>query len=194
MQEMYDMIMKHKRAMADMQRMWEKAIRDHQHEYDSDEDVDQEAGTWEHQLRQMEMEKTRGKPEQSAEKWTTWTLTQAAAEDAAFMKWHALILAVWLFISAFPEWAESLTEMGKGKHFIGDFLPPEELEKFMETFKALKVSTPLSSLVFSLTKMNTSKLRVFQVSTWKYNKARIICKRLPHGGRTQFSPSWGYFK
>ncbi|KAM4552517.1 SURP and G-patch domain-containing protein 1 [Odontesthes bonariensis] len=95
MQEMYDMIMKHKRAMADMQRMWEKAIRDHQHEYDSDEDVDQEAGTWEHQLRQMEMEKTR-------------------------------------------EWAESLTEMGKGKHFIGDFLPPEELEKFMETFKALK--------------------------------------------------------
>lgn len=41
-----------------------------------------------------------------------------------------------------PEWAESLTEMGKGKHFIGDFLPPEELEKFMETFKALKVSFP----------------------------------------------------
>ncbi|KAM8728342.1 SURP and G-patch domain-containing protein 1 isoform 1-T1 [Acanthopagrus schlegelii] len=95
MQEMYDMIMKHKRAMAEMQQMWEKAIRDHQHEYDSDEEVDQMAGTWEHRLRKMEMEKTR-------------------------------------------EWAESLTEMGKGKHFIGDFLPPEELEKFMETFKALK--------------------------------------------------------
>lgn len=95
MQEMYEMIMKHKRAMADMQKLWEKAIRDHQHEYDSDEEVDQEAGTWEHQLRKMEMEKTR-------------------------------------------EWAESLTEMGKGKHFIGDFLPPEELDKFMETFKALK--------------------------------------------------------
>uniref|UniRef100_A0A3Q0SKS3 SURP and G-patch domain containing 1 n=1 Tax=Amphilophus citrinellus TaxID=61819 RepID=A0A3Q0SKS3_AMPCI len=95
MQEMYDMIMKHKRAMADMQVMWDKAIREHQHEYDSDEEVDQQAGTWEHRLRKMEMEKTR-------------------------------------------EWAESLTEMGKGKHFIGDFLPPEELEKFMETFKALK--------------------------------------------------------
>lgn len=39
----------------------------------------------------------------------------------------------------FAEWAEQLTEMGKGKHFIGDFLPPDELEKFMETFKALKV-------------------------------------------------------
>ncbi|XP_070774933.1 SURP and G-patch domain-containing protein 1 isoform X2 [Enoplosus armatus] len=95
MQEMYDMIMKHKRAMAEMQVMWEKAMRDHQHEYDSDEEVDQQAGTWEHRFRKLEMEKTR-------------------------------------------EWAESLTEMGKGKHFIGDFLPPEELEKFMETFKALK--------------------------------------------------------
>ena len=53
--------MKHKRAMAEMQIMWEKALRDHQHEYDSDEEVDQEEGTWEHRLRQMEMEKTRGK-------------------------------------------------------------------------------------------------------------------------------------
>ncbi|XP_021469626.1 SURP and G-patch domain-containing protein 1 [Oncorhynchus mykiss] len=95
MQEMFDMIMKHKRAMAEMQVMWEKAVQDHSHEYDSDEEVDQQAGTWEHRLRHMEMEKTR-------------------------------------------EWAESLTDMGKGKHFIGDFLPPEELEKFMETFKALK--------------------------------------------------------
>uniref|UniRef100_A0AAY4EL92 SURP and G-patch domain-containing protein 1 n=1 Tax=Denticeps clupeoides TaxID=299321 RepID=A0AAY4EL92_9TELE len=60
-----------------------------------DEEVDNDDGTWEHQLRKMEMEKTR-------------------------------------------EWAEQLTDMGKGKHFIGDFLPPDELEKFMETFKALK--------------------------------------------------------
>lgn len=49
--------------------------------------------------------------------------------------------------SRYPEWAESLTEMGKGKHFIGDFLPPEELEKFMETFKALKVSVLLPAYV-----------------------------------------------
>lgn len=43
---------------------------------------------------------------------------------------------------AFTEWAEQLTQMGRGKHFIGDFLPPDELEKFMETFKALKVRIP----------------------------------------------------
>lgn len=58
--------MKHKRAMADMQMIWEKAIRDHQHEYDSDEEVDERAGTWEHRLRKMEMEKTRGESECSA--------------------------------------------------------------------------------------------------------------------------------
>ncbi|XP_063311440.1 SURP and G-patch domain-containing protein 1 [Pelobates fuscus] len=95
MQQMYDMIMKHKRAMQDMQLMWERALKQHQHEYDSDEEVDNDLGTWEHQLRKMEMDKTR-------------------------------------------EWAEQLTEMGRGKHFIGDFLPPDELDKFMETFKALK--------------------------------------------------------
>ncbi|XP_048415839.1 SURP and G-patch domain-containing protein 1 [Stegostoma tigrinum] len=95
MQQMYDMIMKHKQAMQEMQMMWEKAIQDHRHEYDSDEEIDGDAGTWEHRLRHMEMEKTR-------------------------------------------EWAEQLTEMGRGKHFIGDFLPPDELDKFMETFKALK--------------------------------------------------------
>lgn len=95
MQQMYDVIMQHKRAMQDMQLLWEKALQQHQHGYDSDEEVDSELGTWEHQLRRMEMDKTR-------------------------------------------EWAEQLTKMGRGKHFIGDFLPPDELEKFMETFKALK--------------------------------------------------------
>lgn len=63
------------------------------YEYDSDEEC--EGGTWEHKLRQAEMDATR-------------------------------------------EWAEKLTEMGRGKHHIGDFLPPDELERFMETFRALK--------------------------------------------------------
>ncbi|NXM37859.1 SUGP1 protein, partial [Gymnorhina tibicen] len=62
MQQMYDMIMKHKRAMQEMQLMWERAIQQHQHGYDSDEEVDSELGTWEHRLRRMEMDKTRGGP------------------------------------------------------------------------------------------------------------------------------------
>ncbi|KAK3601417.1 hypothetical protein CHS0354_033536 [Potamilus streckersoni] len=41
-------------------------------------------------------------------------------------------------MEATRDWADQLTQMGRGKHFIGDFLPPDELEKFMETYKALK--------------------------------------------------------
>ena len=43
---------------------------------------------------------------------------------------------------ATADYAEKLTEGGRGKHFIGDFLPPEELEKFMETFKVRFSFTP----------------------------------------------------
>uniref|UniRef100_A0A1A9Z8H5 G-patch domain-containing protein n=1 Tax=Glossina pallidipes TaxID=7398 RepID=A0A1A9Z8H5_GLOPL len=63
------------------------------YEYDSDEDVD--GGTWEHKLRQAEMEATRA-------------------------------------------WATALTKQSEGKHHIGDFLPPEELKKFMEQYEAKK--------------------------------------------------------
>ena len=60
MQQMYNMIMAHKRAMAEIQILWEKEAAKHQHEYDSDEELDPQMGTWEHRLRHLEMEKTRG--------------------------------------------------------------------------------------------------------------------------------------
>lgn len=70
-----------------------QAAGKHKYEYDSDEEID--GGTWEHKLREKEMEAT------------------------------AL-------------WAEELTEKAKGKHHIGDFLPPDELARFMEKYEALK--------------------------------------------------------
>ncbi|XP_035221332.1 SURP and G-patch domain-containing protein 1-like, partial [Stegodyphus dumicola] len=39
-------------------------------------------------------------------------------------------------------WAEELTEQAKGKHHIGDFLPPEELENFLEKWEAVKQGRP----------------------------------------------------
>lgn len=36
------------------------------------------------------------------------------------------------------EKSSELTEMAKGKHHIGDFLPPRELEKFLEKVEAIK--------------------------------------------------------
>lgn len=34
--------------------------------------------------------------------------------------------------------ADELTKLNEGKHHIGDFLPPDELERFMENWRALK--------------------------------------------------------
>ena len=41
-------------------------------------------------------------------------------------------------VIVFVDKAKQLTAEGKGKHFIGDFLPPDELEKFLEKVQALK--------------------------------------------------------
>lgn len=38
------------------------------------------------------------------------------------------------------KWAEALNQQCNGKHHIGDFLPPEELKKFMEKYEAQKNS------------------------------------------------------
>lgn len=65
------------------------------YEYDSDEDV--AGGTWEHKLRNAEMEATQ-------------------------------------------VWADALTTQSAGKHHIGDFLPPEELKKFMEQYDSKRMN------------------------------------------------------
>lgn len=96
MQAMYNMIMASRNAQqtaANASRQLKQ--KKNKLEYDSDEEIDDKLGTWEHQSRRLEMEKTK-------------------------------------------ELAEKLTGESEGKHFIGDFLPPDELERFMETFKALK--------------------------------------------------------
>ena len=48
-----------------------------------------------------------------------------------------VIVCVYIHTYAIDK-ATELTEMGKGKHHIGDFLPPEEMEKFVETVVAVK--------------------------------------------------------
>lgn len=39
------------------------------------------------------------------------------------------------------KWAEALNHQCEGKHHIGDFLPPEELKKFMEKYQSQKSET-----------------------------------------------------
>lgn len=90
------------------------------------------------------MEKTRGKVHH---RYGNVVLLLQHQQPRAFLIRSFKVISVCCLVCTFPEWAESLTDMGKGKHFIGDFLPPEELDKFMETFKALKVRFPLNSPV-----------------------------------------------
>ena len=37
-------------------------------------------------------------------------------------------------MTATREWADELTKQNEGKHHLGDFLPPDELKKFLETY------------------------------------------------------------
>lgn len=52
-----------------------------------------------------------------------------------FIYMHFVPYTLFVFPSA---WADDLTEKAKGKHHIGDFLPPEELENFLEKWDAVK--------------------------------------------------------
>ena len=45
--------------------------------------------------------------------------------------------------------AQELTQKGKGKHHIGDFLPPDEMKKFFAKVKATKGESSLDNFDFS---------------------------------------------
>ncbi len=62
----------------------------------------------------------------------------AHAEDISMESWEKEHKLRTLEMAKTEDKAIDITEAGKGKHFIGDFLPPEELAKFMEKVKAIK--------------------------------------------------------
>lgn len=45
------------------------------------------------------------------------------------------------------KWAEALNKQCEGKHHIGDFLPPEELKKFMEKYQSKNAQHPDASTI-----------------------------------------------
>ncbi|XP_023941160.2 uncharacterized protein LOC112048042 [Bicyclus anynana] len=57
-------------------------------------------------------------------------------EDTADGTWEHKLRAKEM--NATEIWATELTKQAAGKHHIGDFLPPEELKKFMEKYSACK--------------------------------------------------------
>ena len=93
-------------------------------EYDSDEEEEAKAsgGTWEHKLRKAEMEATRGKFK------AFYSIVNRKSSS------FSIVVLNW-----FLDWAIKLTDMAEHKHHIGDFLPPHELKKFMETYKVILI-------------------------------------------------------
>ena len=54
--------------------------------------------------------------------------------------------------------AQELTQAAKGMHHIGDFLPPEELTKFMNKYKALRSGEAYDDSDYQDNKLTDSNL------------------------------------
>jgi splicing factor 4 len=66
------------------------------------------------------------------------------------------------------EWATDLTCKAKGKHHIGDFLPPDELAKFMDKYKSVKEGKPFDSSDYQEAKISESNVgfKMLQKMGW----------------------------
>lgn len=87
------------------------------------------------------------------------------AEDMAMEAWQKEHKMRTLEMQKSEEKSANLTDAGKGKHFIGDFLPPDELAKFMEKVKAIKEGRKAGTLLH--TAYNTYNNMAVQ---WHYMK------------------------
>ncbi|CAG0888551.1 unnamed protein product [Cyprideis torosa] len=67
------------------------------------------------------------------------------------------------------ELAEKITQANRGKHHIGDFLPPDELKKFMEKYKALKEGRDFDDSDYAAFKLTAENLgyRMLQKLGWE---------------------------
>ena len=68
--------------------------------------------------------------------------------------------------------AAELTQAGKGSHHIGDFLPPEELTKFMNKYKALKSGQSIDESDYQDSKLTQENLgfKMLQRMGWSEGK------------------------
>ncbi|XP_021968667.1 SURP and G-patch domain-containing protein 1 isoform X2 [Folsomia candida] len=66
------------------------------------------------------------------------------------------------------DWAQELTQSAHGKHHIGDFLPPDELAKFMEKYKAVKEGKQLDESEYQEYKLQQDNIgfKMLQKMGW----------------------------
>jgi len=79
-------------------------------------------------------------------------------------------------------WAEELTAQAEGKHHIGDFLPPDELKKFMEQYNAVKQGKEPDLSDYKEYKLKEDNIGMFQnfflffffIILFLYNKYKAV--------------------
>lgn len=78
--------------------------------------------------------------------------------------------------------------MGRGKHHMGDFLPPEELEKFMETFTVSVLYCTNPKFIY----FSHSKCGLFTVCDELF--ISCVCNQALKAGRTPDLSDYKQFK
>lgn len=70
------------------------------------------------------------------------------------------------------EWAMDLTQNAKGKHHLADFLPPEELEKFLEKVQAVREGREADFSDYSKYRIQADNLgyKMLQKAGWEEGK------------------------
>lgn len=81
--------------------------------------------------------------------------------------------------------AEKLTETNKGKHHIGDFLPPEELEKFIEKVKAVQGECDPGKSSFWQAKVTIITTDLSDYAKNKIDESNIGYQMLKNAGWTE---------
>ena len=82
--------------------------------------------------------------------------------------------------------AQELTENGEGKHFIGDFIPSHELDRFMEKARAIKEGRPPGMLACGLTHpLLLSPVDLSDYSTHKLTEDNVGYQLLQKAGWSQ---------
>ena len=70
------------------------------------------------------------------------------------------------------EWALDLTQNAKGKHHLADFLPPDELEKFLEKVQAVREGREADFSDYSKYRIQSDNLgyKMLQKAGWEEGK------------------------
>ena len=125
------------------------------YEYDSDEET--EGGTWEHKRRLAEMEKTKN-----------WASQLTDHGRGKFILHPSCLLRI----------LRNLFRVQiVGKHHLGDFLPPDELSKFMDRYQAVREGRAIDESDYQEFKIAESNVGYQMLKKFGWTEGQGLGKR-----------------